>query len=579
MNAFSFETLDAHEANQLKISFEAFKAQLAEKVEGIMVIPNVKEYRGTDNYQPYPEKSFIKAPKKDGETLIAKVSHEIRTPLNGIIGFTDLLREDELGDLQLERVNAIATASYSLLEIINELLEYSKLSAGLEPFESIHFSFYGLVRDIVFLCKTLIVSKEVVLDVDMDPAIPEVLKGDPAKLSQVLLNLLGNAIKFVDAGEIALKIVLKKQAGDQLLMEFTVTDHGIGIDEEQLPFIFDAYRQSETETYSKYGGTGLGLSIVKQIIVHQGGDITVSSNLGQGTTFKFILPYALGDKSKLPKKVQDINHLRDGAGLVKGMAILVFEDNLLNQRLIAQRLKVWGCHTYITDNCQYGLNILNNQPIDLVLMDLRMPGMSGFEVTEQIRKIDNTAIKNVPIIALTADFTIQDKQESEMRGINDYILKPYSPDELLLKLVKNKNRNQHKQGPEEMVLKPQLEILMDDQELDLTPVFNDCMGEITLLEELVKLYKMNAVEFIGAAACHLNDLDYKALGFALHKIKAGLAMMRTDALYALVVEMQECIKSDKDIKRLQELYARFLDEYPKVETCIDEAVTRLKTNN
>ena len=317
---------------------------------------------------------------------------------------------------------------------------------------------------------------------------------------------------------------------------------------------------------------------MKQIILNLGGDISVSSNLGQGTTFKFVLPYTIGDKTKLPRKNQDKNHLREGAKLVKGMGILVFEDNLLNQRLIEQRLKVWGCRVYVTDNCQYGLHILNQHSIDIVLMDLRMPGMSGFEVAERIRNVKNETVKQIPIIALTADFTIQDKEKSDLNGINDYILKPYSPDELLLKLVKNKSAMKKIESDGELQLTTGSQEVSEPKELSLKSVFEDCMGQMDLLDELVRLYKQNALEFIGAAKCHLQNRDFEALEFVLHKIKSGLAMMQTDSLHSLVVQMHHGCKHERDLKHLEFLYGCFLEEYPKIEKMIDEAVDKLRKN-
>lgn len=576
LHAFSFETLEASEAGQLKKTFDSFKGALEEKINAAVAVGRSSDEQADLPIHPSPINRPTAAPQMGEGLFIAQVSHEIRTPLNGIIGFTDLLKEDELSPLQRERVNAIETSSYSLMEIINELLEYSKLTSGLESFESVHFSFYALVRDIVYLCKTLIVRKKVHLEVDMDPAIPEVLMGDPTKLSQVLLNLLGNAVKFVEEGEISLKIVLDKELDQKVRLQFIVADNGIGIAEEQLPFIFDAFRQANHINTDQYGGTGLGLSIVKQIIVRQGGDITVSSNLGQGTTFKFFLPFEVGDKAKLSRKPQDKNHLKEGAKLVKGMGILVFEDNLLNQRLIEQRLKIWGCKTFVTDNYNFGLNILHHHPIDLVLMDLRMPGMSGFEISDRIRHLQNEAIRNVPIIALTADFTIQDKERSEMNGINDFILKPYSPDELLLKLIKNRNRDNEVQEEEGFKLMAIEEMAVPTMEFSLDTVLHECMGQVELLEELVVLYKQNAKEFMAVAGEHLQNGDFKSLEFALHKMKSGLAMMQTDGLHEIVVQMHHNSKEGQDLAYLNDLYQDFLAAYPKVEKMIDGALSKLK---
>ena len=576
IQAYSFETLEANDAVSLKNAFDSFKSILEGKIK-----EKVAFGQSGDNHAILPGEPNLAhrpmiAPKTGEGLFIAQVSHEIRTPLNGIIGFTDLLKEDDLSPSQGEKVNAIASASYTLMEIINELLEYSKLSAGLEPFESVHFSFYALIRDIVYLCKTLIVSKNMHLEVDMDPAIPEVVVGDPSKLSQVLLNLIGNAVKFVEEGEITLKIVLGKNHHPKMALEFMVADNGIGIDEAQLPFIFDAFRQVNHHNADRYGGTGLGLSIVKQIIQKQGGDIIVSSNLGEGTTFKFYLPFEAGEKSKLSKKPNNINHLKEGAKFVKGMGILVFEDNLLNQRLIEQRLKIWGCKVFVTDNCQFGLNILNQQHIDVVLMDLRMPEMSGFEIAQRIRHVQHETISKVPIIALTADFGIQDKEKSELNGINDYILKPYSPDELLLKLVKYKKKGNADQEEAGIKLITVEEVATAAEEYSLDAVLADCMGEIELMEELVLLFKQNVREFMTIASEHLQKGDFKSLEFALHKIKSGLAMMQTDNLHNLVVLMHQNSKEGQDLTYLNNLYQEFLEAYPQVEQMIDGALFKLR---
>lgn len=569
LNEFSFEELNSVEATTLKSSFEIFRQQLQDVISG-NGISNNSLFKTTKQFKPN------KHQLKSEANLIANVSHELRTPLNGIIGFTDLLKEDTLNTSQLSHVNAIQTASFSLLEIINELLEYSKLSARQESFESIHFNFYRLLRDIVFLGQTLIVQKNVSLEVVIDPAIPEVLIGDPTKLSQVLLNLLGNAIKFVEDGAIDLQIVLQKKKDTQLILEFTIADNGIGIDSEQLPHIFDSYEQADNKNYA---GTGLGLSIVKEIINQLDGAISVASNLGEGTTFKFQLPFTKGDKSKLQKNDSRNDFLKDGSKFIKGSRVLVFEDNSLNQRLITQRLKKWGCTSFVTDNPDYGITILEQQDIDLVLMDLRMPKMSGFEIAELIRNHKSKLIKQVPIIALTADFTIRDKEKSELNGIDDYLLKPYSPDALLLKLIAHKK---HK-GKEFDAQEPRLKLVHNTQneelQFDLSPIINDCEGNVELVSELIQLYKQNILEFIGEVKCHLAHKEFEAIEFAVHKIKSGLLMLRIDTLYGIVLNMDTCCKSSQDINELNVLFDSFIAQYPKVEEQIDLEFNKFKSRN
>lgn len=562
---FSFEELSTEDASRLKKSFEAFKTHLEKRIWGEN-IPNEIDTA---------EESETEQLQNTQEMLIATVSHEIRTPLSGIIGFADLLKESSLTEDQTDQVNAIQSASNSLMDIINELLEYSKLAAGLENFEMVQFNFFSIVKDVVYLCNTLMLGKEVKLEVDIDSAIPENLVGDPSKLSQVLLNLLGNSIKFVEQGEISLRIKKIKQDKETVRLEFIVTDTGIGISKDDLKHIFGSFRQANQQTFSKYGGAGLGLNIVKQIVEKLDGDIHVESTVGVGTTFKFTLPYEIANSGSLtesdPGKVSEED--------VKGMRILVFEDNPLNQRLIERRLNSWGCKTYITENPIYGLNLLKSTPIDLVLMDLRMPIMSGFEVTQKIRSNTKKTIRDIPIIALTADFTIDDRNDCENNQINDFILKPFAPEELLSKLIKhgktlntNFKLNAFSEGNKGNAS-------LGNSGYDLESVLEDCLGELELLEELIVLFKRNALEFIGNVKMNLQKGNSDGVAFASHKIKAGLKMMKTMELFSIVEQLNTTAKTTRDERHMQFLLDRFVQEYPKAERLIDEEFLRINNNN
>ncbi|MEJ1221946.1 ATP-binding protein [Sediminicola sp. 1XM1-17] len=583
LSNLSFEKLTAEEATNLKKSFNSLKSSLEEKLVGAVTSNASQNYSDVEpeGVEDTKKINSTKTSKGNlnstGELLVAKVSHEIRTPLNGIIGFTDLLKESNLSVDQEQHVNAIQSASYNLMDIINELLEYSKLSAGLEHFESVNFNFYSLVRDVMYLCNTLIMEKEVRLEVDMDTKIPEMLVGDPSKLSQILLNLIGNAIKFVNKGDIHLKINSIKQNSEEIVLDFNIIDTGIGISEEQIEHIFDTFRQAEHDTFKKYGGSGLGLSIVKQIIENLNGKINVTSTLGVGTTFKFELPFIIGTNVAKENDQQHKANINSRKELVKGMQILVFEDNLLNQKLIETRLKSWGCIVHITDNARYGLNILENNKIDLVFMDLRMPVMDGFEVTRRIRSSKNTYISQIPVIALTADFSIKDKEQCQDNGINDYILKPYSPDELLLKLTSNRAQMEIMSKADTNMANPS-EATFDEKspKIDLKSILEECMGEMDLLEELVSLYKQNALEFIGNVKHHLKLEDFESIQFAAHKMKSGLAMMQTFSLHSIVVQMHKTCMTDRDMKYLEFLYDCFLDEYPVVVHAIELEMEKMK---
>lgn len=570
VNNFSFEKLDITEANPLKKSFQAFKVKLENKIFERTSVSN-------NSLPSYEKELYSDTSSKTANLLIANISHEIRTILNGINGFSDLLIEDKLTPIQLERVAAIETASYSLIEIINELLEYSKLSSGIEQFETIDFNFHALINDVIYLCKTLVTNKNVALNVKIDPKIPEILLGDPSKLTQVLLKLIGNAIKFIHQGNVNLDIKLKQQTNEKHIIEFSIINTGIGISKENLKHIFDPYKQVEDNTHVKYGGTRLGLCIVKQIIDNLKGDITVSSELGEGTTFKFLLPYAQGNTKKIAKNNLSRSIKSKSKNLAKALKIVVFEDNILHQKLIEQLLESWKCKTYITDNAEYGLYLLENNEIDIVLMDLKLPKMNGFEFAKLIRKSKNKAVKNIPIIALTADFSLQDKKQCIAHGINDFILKPYNPDELLSKILKNKKLMERTVILESKAVNATTELKASKQKINLLKILEECMGEITLLQELVVLFKQNAIEFINLSGEHLKEEDIQQLGFAAHKIKSGLAMLKAEGLHGIIVQIQNTCKTDGDLKHLEFLCACFANEYPKVALAIDKEMKKLES--
>lgn len=387
LNGFSFEELNVEEAKTLKNSFNSFKHQLNTKIFGADETQH--------DLKQQPKKT---TPEKGGKDkkLIAHVSHEIRTPLNGIIGFANLLRDDNLTPAQEKKVEAIQSASFNLMEIINEVLEYSKPTTELEDFEAVDFNVHGIIKDVMFLCQTLIVDKTVILNTEIAPNIPKVLTGDPSKLSQILLNLMGNAIKFVEKGHITLKVKLKEQENESYILQFSVQDTGIGIPENQLGNIFESYKQAENNTFQKYGGSGLGLSIVKEIIEKLGGEISVTSTVGVGSIFKFCIPFVQGNPNNIPQNKPKSISIAKGKELLGGTNILIFKDNELNRHLISEQLNKWDCTTYVTENKDKGLQILQTKAIDIVLMDLKMPEMNGFEISKNIRAINDTKISQVP---------------------------------------------------------------------------------------------------------------------------------------------------------------------------------------
>ncbi|MDC6405951.1 MULTISPECIES: hybrid sensor histidine kinase/response regulator [Maribacter] len=566
LSSFSFESLNAAEAASLKNSFRAF----SELLEGKIQNPNSPLPIASVGNEFNDKNSSAEGQRKETK-FIAHISHEIRTPLNGIIGFTNLLREDNLSETQSKKVDAIHMASQNLMEIINEVLEYSKLSSGMEDFMSVDFNFHGLINDVIFLSQTLLVDKNIDLQLKIDSGIPGTLIGDPSKLSQILLNLLGNAIKFVEKGYIRLEVSLLKQDEEEYILEFSVADTGIGMSKEQLGDIFKCFKQADRHIYPKYGGTGLGLCIVRELVERQGGEISAESIMGEGSTFKFTMPLKKGSSQNIRKQTLSTVTGLKGKELLNGTKILVFEDNTMNQHLIKEQLDKWGCRVYVTSNADKGLGILRTQQIDIVLMDLKMPGLNGFQITELIR--GDKYLEKVPIIAVSADFTAKDEENCIATGINDFLLKPYTLDELLKKLLKAKKQGLPKES--KALLKTGVITGNPATTVNLQGVLADCCGEIVVLEELIRLFKQNVYEFIGSAKIDLKQNKLKEIGFAAHKLKAGLKMLQLEKLVDIMIQMQASTEALDEIK-LRALFETFLQQYPEYEKQIDSAFAQIK---
>ncbi len=561
LDSFSFSELKSKEASALKKSFEAFKNGLEEKVFG------------PDPHTIHKQREMEDSVNASGRerSFVAKVSHEIRTPLNGVVGFLDLLKETSLTPKQMELINAMDSASHNLIELINEILEFSKLASGQEKFESVPFNISNVVNEIGFLSKTLINEKDVEFVMHYDENIPNVLLGDPSKLSQVLLNLTGNAVKFVEKGEIRLEVNLKEATRKKVFLEFVISDTGIGIANENLKFIFDTYRQVDATAKHNYGGSGLGLSIVKEIIEKQNGCIAVSSALGSGTTFRVVLPFKRTQMAKTERAVTDrlqVTHK------IEGKRILVVEDDPLTQKLMETRLRQWGCRSFITDNAFEAIQLLEKRKIDLILLDMHLPGWDGMEIAKKIR--ENYTPHQLPIIALSADIHLYERRTTYEALINDFILKPYTSEVLVEKIAQNTKKNGAITTTVGNAGQFQKAAYPLGNLVDLNPIFKECLEKTALLDELLQLFEQNILEFIGKTKMHLQSHNYQGIGFAAHKIKASLKMLRAYSLLAISEEIEEECKGNGNHNQLNTLFEAFLVEYPKVEIAIGQEMNRLK---
>jgi PAS domain S-box-containing protein len=366
---------------------------------------------------------------KAKQRFLSNMSHEIRTPMNAIIGFTKVLLKTEFSEKQKEYLTAIKTSGDSLIVLINDILDLAKVDAGMMTFEQTPFRLSASIPAMLHLFETKIQEKNLELVKQYDHNIPDVLVGDPVRLHQIVLNLVSNAVKFTTQGRITVGARMLDQDAETVTIEFAVTDTGIGIHQSKLATVFDDFQQASSGTSRLYGGTGLGLAIVKNLVERQDGSITVKSEIGEGSTFSFILSF---------KKTQDKAEMEPGLGVeletgFKEVRILVVEDIALNQLLMKTLLEDFGFEMDVAGNGKIALEKMQTNTYDIILMDLQMPEMNGFEATAYIRNEMNS---RVPIIALTADVTTVDVEKCKAVGMNDYISKPIDDKLLYSKIIK-----------------------------------------------------------------------------------------------------------------------------------------------
>jgi two-component system sensor histidine kinase/response regulator len=366
-------------------------------------------------------------------TFLANMSHEIRTPMNGIIGLSYLaLKDKQLPTHQQEYLSKIQSSSTSLLNIINDILDFSKIEAGQLDMETTPFTLDSVLKqssDVTFYKAT---EKGVEIKLDIAGDIPQGLMGDPTRLQQILVNLTNNAIKFTEQGSITLQGVLLQQKDERALIQFSVKDTGIGMSSEQQAKLFRPFSQADSSTTRRYGGTGLGLSISKQLVEMMGGEISVESQINHGSTFQFSVWVEVDQSltADTSPSTVDYDQITDQ---LKGLEVLLVEDNIVNQMVAKEVLTSAGIIVTIANNGQEAVEAAQRYPYHLILMDIQMPILDGYEASQQIRKLEG--YRDTPIIAMTANAMRGDREKAIQAGMNDHLTKPIDVDLLYQQLL------------------------------------------------------------------------------------------------------------------------------------------------
>ena len=385
-------------------------------------------------------KKVAEKSKEMQSQFLSNMSHEIRTPMNGIIGITRLLQGSELNQEQRHYLNTIIKSSENLMVIINDILDFSKIEAGKIVIEETRFNLDSLLSTVEDIFALKAKEKGIHLSLEKEDDVPTWVHGDSVRLNQILSNLISNAIKFTEKGGVTIRTSVIMADDTHATLWIRVKDTGIGIPETKLGSIFQSFVQASSSTTRTYGGTGLGLTITKKLIELQNGRLWVRSTVNKGTIFNFKLRYKIAANEKrdeekihaLEKKSNDIilNEL-------KGIDVLLVEDHPINQMLATRVLKDWGFNVTLAENGLIALDIISKNDFNLVLMDINMPEMDGYMTTKEIRSGKYTQNSEIPIIAMTASAFIGDNQKCFKAGMNDYISKPFNPQDLLEKISKH----------------------------------------------------------------------------------------------------------------------------------------------
>jgi len=541
------------------------------KVEGDGLEPYIIGFAQDITDRVHAEKELLAAKKvtedahKAKEIFLANMSHEIRTPMTGILGIANLLSKTDLDEQQKKFTKLISESANNLLTIVNDVLDIEKIAAGKIDLEFIPFK----IEDKVFttLQSFQFKAEDKNINLLLNSSLPDgvVVIGDPYRLSQILNNLLSNALKFTNEGEISINMDYKKHDAASMLIEIQVRDSGIGIKADKLGDVFQPFVQASSDTTRKFGGTGLGLTICKNLIEMQGGNIRVNSKVNEGTTFTFTIPYEKGDETMLPQENKNDLNYKD----LESIKILVAEDVELNQFLIKHILESWGCEVTVASNGKEAVEKVRKQHFDLILMDIQMPEMDGITATKIVRNLniveksvtDKSVItkkirtlnardkSSIPIIALTANALKGDGQKYLNIGMNGYISKPYTEEKLfqvINEIIKTNDKLRNRIQPK-VKIAPEKVFKQSEKLYDLAMVDSIGKGDKEFTDNIVSIFieamPANLESLIKAAA----DKNFDSLSRIAHKMKSSIDLLGVSTLKQTIRDLEGVVPGDTNI--------------------------------
>lgn len=506
------------------------------------------------------EKEVAEQSAKLKQEFIANMSHEIRTPMNAIVGMTRLLQEKNPRADQSKYLDAITQSADNLLVIINDILDFSKIEAGKITIESVSFSLKQILKNVVTLLRFKAIEKGIDIRFDFTENVPEHLIGDPTRLTQVLMNLAGNAVKFTEKGSVQIVCRNVELEGDCVKMAFDVIDTGIGISEEYVGKIFESFTQAGTDVARKFGGTGLGLTISKQLVELMGGSVEVKSKIGEGTTFTFILPFQIGE-GDFKQSQDDFTIAVNDLEILNLSKILLVDDNEFNRIVAVDTLKSIAPNMSILE-AQSGMEAiekLKTNEIDLVLMDIQMPKMSGIEATLFIRNKLEAPLNRIKIIAMTANVMKNDIDSYLQNGMNDHIPKPFHKSELIFKILNQldnnkeviKNRIVEYEAIEDELAPSHL--LPATQLTDPSFLISFAGDDKEKQKKYISIFLKNAPKLLLQMQNGFENNDLEMVKISAHSLKTQLNYMGVKEEYSHVQEIEQMASHEHKNEEIKSL--------------------------
>lgn len=502
-------------------------------------------------------------------TFLANMSHELRTPLNAILGMTELLMDTGLTKSQRHRVEIQKSSGDALLALLDDILDFSKMEAGKLHLEKVVFNVRDNVASTLTLLKTLALDKGLSLEHELTADVPELVRGDPNRVRQIVVNLVSNAVKFTDVGGILLQVRVGEDSGDQIDLHYSVSDTGIGISDADQEKIFERFSQADASLKRTRGGTGLGLAISSQICEAMGGRMWVQSRLGEGSTFHFTIRI---DRVRAEEGLIDFSKPEEtGAASLSGASILLVEDNAFNQAVLIEMLTKFQCEVEVASNGREGVEAFNSARYDLVLMDLQMPEMDGIEAAREIRRVEaEGGTRRVPIVALTAHALKEDRDQCLKAGMDDYISKPISVSVLQQTLLKFIHRAEARKGtnvPESMSSEIHDEANPERDIVDTTELLESLEGDEQALNDMVGVFLQHAPAQIESLRSAIEKGDEEEIVRMSHSLKGACAAIGAWRLQDLAYEIEKDVKAG-NVPSTADLPAKIKYEFDRVTDCL-----------